>query len=409
MSDPDWMKHRGFALRLAGRTVSRSEFASLIASARARLERQGLAQGDRIAIELTPSAESLALLFGALAIGALVCPLSAQLGSLERAARIKRLSPRLVLSETSCEQFPPGPKSPWPGSMLFFTSGTTAEPKLALLSLQGLLHSAAVASEALDLREEDEWLLSLPLHHVGGLGIVLRCLVSGATLSMDARQCTHISYVPTQLHRAWPVGKRLRCLLLGGAPIREVPPPLPIVCSYGMTETGSLVLKSRQAPPFLGEPLRGTELRIASDGELFVRGASLFQGYWQNGVVETPFDEAGWFGTRDLSAWDANKGYAIVGRKDNQFISGGENIQPEEIERALCTHPAVIDAVVVPQDDAEWGARPVVFLCAQEPLTLSEVRDFLSERLARYKLPVAVFEWPESEGKPNRRMLSRQV
>lgn len=357
------------------------------------LERLGLRRGERIAIDL--SVETLPLALAALKLGALVCPMSPRLAPLERTKRLERLAPRFVVSAETIEERPATPKALDGPGFLLFTSGTTAEPKIAVLPLDRVLHSAQVAAHALELRDGDEWLLSLPLHHVGGLGIVFRCLVADAKLSTRGRTYTHMSCVPTQLYRAWPASKRLKCLLLGGAPIRDVPSALPVVTSYGMTETSSLIIAD-------GKLLPGAEARIAEDGELLVRGKTLFSGYWTGTRLETPFDETGWFATGDLAVWSPTSGYSIVGRKDNQFISGGENIQPEEIERALCEHPAVLDVVVVPREDAEWGARPVAFVRSREKVTLEELRAFLGERLARYKLPVALFELPEMEGKAPR-------
>jgi len=277
------------------------------------------------------------------------------------------------------------PSSP----IALLTSGTTAKPKIACFTLQNFLTNAQGVNELLQLNANHCWLLSLPLHHVGGLAILFRCLLARASITHDPRtpHITHLSYVPTQLYRAWPLYKNLQAILVGGAPIYHTPPQLPIIATYGLTEMSSTVLAQHKPPlPFLGFPLKNREIKLASDGEIYVRGPCLFQGY----ANEPPTTD--WFPTKDIGRFDPQLGYAIIGRKDNQFISGGENIQPEEIEQELCSHPAVLQALVVPKPDLEYGARPIAYLQTLDPhFDLNTMRAFLADRLPKYKIPIALF------------------
>ncbi len=232
-------------------------------------------------------------------------------------------------------------------SLFLLTSGTSAEPKIAALSLGNLFASAKGALTSLKVQDGDRWLLSLPLFHVGGLGILLRCFVAGATCVLSSRpihqalnyfDITHLSLVPTQLYRLlreksspFPL---LKTVLLGGAPLGEallnegLDKGLPIVSSWGMTETASLVTCN-------GEVLPGREVSIQADGEIFVRGSVLFKGYLnKEEELETPFNKDGWFATKDLGKWNGDR-LMSVGRKDKLLTSGGEKIQPEEIGSAL--------------------------------------------------------------------------
>ena len=270
-------------------------------------------------------------------------------------------------------------------SLLLFTSGSTGTPKIAVLSLKSLL---ANAKYSVPLSEEDRWLLSLPLYHVGGIGIMLRCILAKAAIVLDPAcpEITHLSYVPTQLYRASPVYKNLKCILLGGAPTTSIPENLPIYGTYGLTEMGSMVLL-REKPPlidgsfYLGSPLPKRELKLAPDGEILVRGETLFEGYLNQPKKVT------WFKTGDIGKFHPKEGIAIVGRKDWQFISGGENIQPEEIEKYLLQIPGVLEAVVLPKEDPEFGARPVAVIRANN----TEISlDSLQEHLPKYKIPVAI-------------------
>ena len=292
----------------------------------------------------------------------------------------------------------PSIPSPPPRSLLLLTSGSTGTPKIAILSLSNLLVNASSAITAIDLRPNDQWKLSLPLYHVGGIGIILRCILARATIVLDdSPNITHLSCVPTHLYRATPVYKNLRCLLVGGAPIPSY--PFPINTTYGLTEMSSMVTLN-------GNLLPNRELRLASDGEIFVRGPTLFQGY----VGQPP--QTNWFATGDLGHFNQGR-LEIVGRKDWMFISGGENIQPEEIERELELLPEVIEAVVVPKEDPEFGKRPVAFISARNVFDLKRMQSALSVRLPKFKIPIElhlVDEIPKKNNlKPDRIILTQAI
>ena len=160
------------------------------------------------------------------------------------------------------------------------------------------------------------------------------------------------------------------------------------------------------------------EVRIAADNEVEVRGKIGFLGYLDGTGLHQPFDENGWFKTGDIGLWCSkdpkNQGdvdsLKITGRKDSMFISGGENIHPEEIERILLQFGKTEQAVVVAVQDAEFGARPVAFLKTGEDFSESKLQKFLEKRLAKFKVPdlfLALPELVESEIKHNRVELSK--
>lgn len=295
-----------------------------------------------------------------------------------------------------CSLFPINPRLPQakpiitapPSSVLLYTSGSTGTPKIAVLPFSALLANAESAIHALDLRIGDQWRLTLPLYHVGGIGILFRCVLARATIVLDdSPNITHLSYVPTHLYRATPIYKHLRCLLLGGSPIVSYPSHLPVYTTYGLTEMGSMVALN-------GQILPGREVRLAEDGEIWVRGACLFQGYLDSGPIKD------WFPTKDLGAFQNGK-LTILGRKDWMFISGGENIQPEEIERELLALPEVIEAAVLPIDDPEFGKRPAAFVHASADFNLKKMQDALRDKLPKYKIPVALLLMNELPKKSN--------
>ncbi len=279
----------------------------------------------------------------------------------------------------------PEPHETSPHALLLLTSGSTGRPKTALFTYEALLASARAMVAALALDSHARYHIPLPLTHVGGIGALLRCTLAGATPFTPLESSTHASLVPTQLYRLSEPPPTLRCALIGGAPLNFAKPNWPLRLSYGLTEMASTCFLDGQALPHI-------EWRLEPDGELLVRGESLFSGYLDG----LPLRD-GYFATGDLF----HNGECI-GRKDNLFISGGENIQPEEIERLLCQW--VREAVIVPQPDPEWGARPVAFVAADlwEP-DLWRAR--LAERLPRYKLPIAFYPLPPHDGKILRKSL----
>lgn len=340
-------------------------------------------EGEVIATLPHCPCEFIAHLFAYMRMGVSLCPLNLRLPQIDT----KRL-----------------PSTCTPQSILLFTSGSTGVPKIAILSFQSLLTNAAYS---LPLLPTDRWLLSLPLYHVGGIGIVLRCVLAKAAIVLDKNHpgITHLSFVPTQLYRECPIYKNLKCILLGGAPITSIPEDLPITATYGLTEMGSMVL-ARENPPlidghfYLGNPLPKREIRLSPDGEILVRGETLFDGY-----VDQPREE--WFATGDIGR-RTTEGIAIIGRKDWQFISGGENIQPEEIELALLQIPDVLEAVVIPKKDPEFGMRPVAVINTRYPIAIDKIKETLQQHLPKFKIPIAfhfIDEIPKKGLKIDRRKL----
>jgi len=427
-------------------TVTYADLDRRVSAATAWLRDHGLACGDRLALYRPTDLDYLVLLLAAFRTGVVAAPLSTRtppaavpdlLGRI--ACRTLAAAPHdaftgldlLDLTESSTVHRPPSTEHRRPSTAswtlgdpatLVFTSGSTGTPKAALHTLGNHVASARGVIEFFGLGPGGRWLLDLPLYHVGGLAVLVRCVLAGATVvlpgegepleeTVAARGVTHGSLVATQLLRVLRDGRpealaKTRALLLGGS---AIPPGLvaeahalglPIHTSYGMSEMASTVTATPpgatlDALATSGVLLPGRELRLADDGEILVRGATLFAGYLDGDRVERP-DRDGWFPTGDLGAWAEVGGermLRVVGRKDHLFISGGENVQPEEVEAALGRIEGVRRAVVVPVADAEFGQRPVAFVEA-EAWTPEAWREALAESLARFKIPAAFHPWP---------------
>lgn len=267
---------------------------------------------------------------------------------------------------------------------------TSSSSKIVCHTLENHFVSAVACAKALDLRQEDSYCLNLPLFHISGLALILRTFLKGAKILFPDENplATHISMVPTQLYRQihhpepFP---NLKCLLVGGAPLSEslrrqaLKVDLPIYTTYGMTEVGSMAVIKKGNQKAI--PLEHIDLQIGEDREILLQSPSLMTGYF--GQVK----HKGLFHTRDLGKYDASKGLQIIGRKDRQFISGGENIQPEEVENALLAIPHIIQAKVVPMEDPEYGMRPTAEIFCERDLSSIEIQNQLEEVLPRYKIP----------------------
>ncbi len=358
--------------------------------------------GERIAFIAHPTPGTIMLFFALFRLGAIACPLSFRIPQEQIPRHLEELSARHIDPSTLSLE----PKSSGPSSIhldqlatFLFTSGSSAKPKIACHSFGNHYYNALGVIEPLQLDPTSRWHLSLPLFHVGGIAILFRCFIQGACVSLTPENCTHFSLVPTQLYRLlnqpFPHAK---CLLIGGAPIPasllKQAQALPLFTTYGMTETSSIMVLQKENGPQFNLPYR--ELKII-DNEIHVRGKTLFYGY-----LNQPIDPNAWFPTKDLGRINAAGKLEIIGRKDRQFISGGENIQPEEIEAALLAIPGIRQATVLPIPDEEFGARPIAFIDDESGThTLQTLCKELQAHLPSFKHPIKVLPYPnKNELKP---------
>ncbi|MGC8489254.1 MAG: o-succinylbenzoate--CoA ligase [Clostridia bacterium] len=435
-----------------------------------RLVAGGLTPGDRVAALLTDPLLAAELVFAAIRTGAVLVPVNHRLGREEVAHILQDAAPRVVITAPALrDRLPPsGPRGmqtwvvereasgedpllgdplpvawlPGPDQVqsLIYTSGTTGRPKGAVLTLDQHWWNAIGSLLRLGHQPGDSWLLCMPLFHVGGQAILFRAAIAGCRVIVEPRfdaasvacwlasgEVTLASLVPTMLQRvldaaAAPFSPSLRAILLGGAATppallqRGLAAGLPLVPTYGMTETGSQMATVDPVdddPAGGARPLFAADLLIADPdvdgvGEILVRGPQVSPGYWVAGALQTG---DGWLHTGDLGRIDKSGRLTVMDRRADLIVSGGENIYPAEVEAALLLHPAVERAAVVPVEDAHWGQVPgaAVVLQAGAVQSPDDLSAFLRGRLASYKVP---HHWKIVDALPetaNGKVLRREV
>jgi O-succinylbenzoic acid--CoA ligase len=434
------------ALWTASMEWTYGEFNAVIAKKERNLGDKGIGDGARVALRLPNEAPMIALLWALWRRGAVAVPLSTRLPPEEAVRQAQRVDCEMLLTDDSevravagsagfrvlapgtFTQTGGGPTEPsrdlsddQPATILF-TSGSTGTPKAALHAWGNHRYSAKGANANLPLRRGDRWLLSLPLYHVGGLAILVRCALAGAAVAIppdtsplhDAlrtAQATHVSFVATQLRRLLDATtgappSTLRAVLLGGGPIPDAvlqrghERGWPLLTSYGCTEMASQVVTTAPGAPFgdlstAGGRLPHRRLRIV-DGEIQVAGAPLFRGYVTDEGLDDARTDDDWYRTGDRGRLDACGRLHVLGRIDRMFVSGGENIQPEEIETILERLDGVERAVVVPVPDAEYGQRPVAFVRLGDGVSRPDFENELRRFLPGFKIPDAFHSLPRS-------------
>lgn len=427
-----------------------------VRDATGKLRALGVAEGARVGLWAGNAIEWIVIALAVPRAGAVLVPLNTRLADAEIRWQAARAGLRLVIAddalaarEIGAERvvsfaewrvLAPGDGEPVPGhddpardAAILFTSGTTGRPKGAVLARGNQLASARASGAVLPLAPGDAWLASLPFFHVGGLGIVHRCLLSGATVvlpsafgaealarAIEDHAVTHVSAVDATLRRILearggrPLPDRVRAVVVGGGPVS---PALLEACpqamaSYGLTESCAMATLVRPGASdaqrrTAGQALPGVDLRIAADGVIELRGPMVMRGYLDDPEATAASLRGGWLRTGDLGELDGDGCLRVLSRRDDLIISGGENVYPAEIEHALREHPAVADAVVVGVPDDRWGEVPLAFVELRAPGE-PDLRAFLAPRLARYKIPrIALIDAiPRlANGKPDRASL----
>lgn len=325
-------------------------------------------------------------------------------------------------------------------ALLMFTGGTTGQPKLVPLSHENLAASIQNISSGYRLSPADATLIVMPLFHGHGLiGALLATLASGGSAYLPSTGAfsahafwpdvlrlgvTWYTAVPT-IHRIlvnraakeFPTSARvsLRFIRSCSAALDEelvaaveATFRVPLVGAYGMTETSHQVSSNplpgegRNDALSVGLPT-GVELRIVADsgkdvepggvGEIWIRGATVSAGYWQNAQANSASFSEGWFRTGDLGSRDTSGYLFLKGRLKEMINRGGEKISPSDVDAALLSHPKVFEAATFGERDAVYGenVEAAVILHAGMTASEAELREYCSTRLSAFEVPVRIY------------------
>ncbi|MEW5975279.1 MAG: AMP-binding protein [Acidobacteriota bacterium] len=410
---------------------------------------RGLKKGDRLCVYLPNRPEVVLLYLACVKLGVIFVPINVLYRQREVSLILEDSEPKAVVAEQkevhgsaswaidelvqaasghSAER----PATPVDGdcpAALVYTSGTTGRSKGAVLSHNNFAANALNLVSCWQFSAADRLLLSLPLFHVHGLGNGLHCwLLSGCRLGLSKRfsrdhaaedfmrfRPTVFFGVPTMYVRllniaeetAGEIGQFMRLFVSGSAPLPEAVFDHfelrfghRILERYGMTETlmnFSNPYLGERRPGTVGRPLPGVSVRLLDDfgelvpdeetGEIYLRGANVFQEYWKQPVATAEVFKDGYFRTGDLASRSRDGYFTLRGRRSDVIISRGFNVYPREIEEFLEEQPEVAEAAVVGVPDAVLGQRPVAFVVLRRPVEGAELQERCRADLAAFKVP----------------------
>ncbi len=459
------------ALLFRERPVTYREFWERVSRLAGGLIRAGLRPGDRIACVTANHPAFLEIYFASSLIGSIFVPLNFRLAAAEVLFQLKDADPSILilggdappskqlirdLRTTDVKTFaietgrdtealpyealfqdgpagkdarPHRPFSLEDPQMIMYTSGTTGNPKGALLPYRKTLFNSLNAQCFFDLRENDRVLVPVPLFHslglnilsipvlsMGGTVVLLEKFEPASTLEAIVKyRVTFVGAVPTIYRRlldhglaGWDLSS-LRFAFTAGAPISvsliEAYHRRGILLKQGFGQTETSILCCLDAGDAIrkagsvGKPVLHGEVKVADDhleevpagrmGEIVARGPIVMLGYWRRPEETRKAFQEDWLRTQDLAVRDAEGFITLVGRKSDMYISGGENVHPQEIERVLQTHPDVEEISVVGTPDEDLGEVGTAFVVLRKGRRLNQesFKAYVRGRLARYKVP----------------------
>lgn len=419
--------------------------------AHALMEEWKVKPGDRVAALAANRAELLILHFACSRVGTIYVPLNWRLSPRELAEIVDDVEPALLVGDgelakaglpgvamdifvAACAAATPlatGSLDPDRVSLILYTSGTSGHPKGAMITERNLNELGLNSSLFQRVDRNSRYLVDSPMFHIIGIASSVRppFLTGGAVIisdGFDAQRTlgriadpdlavTHYFCVPqmSSILRRQPdfdpaAFRRLTALFSGGAPHPQaelnawLDDGVPVISAYGLSEAGSVFMMPidietiRRHPLAVGLGTPGIRSRLVDDegrdcpdglpGEVLLKGDNVFAGYWRRPEqTAAVFTEDGWLRTGDVAVLRDGY-YEIVDRKKDMFISGGENVYPAEIENVMSHFPGVGDVAVVGVPDERWGEVGHMVIIG-EAIDKTVILSFLSERIARYKLP----------------------
>jgi long-chain acyl-CoA synthetase len=335
---------------------------------------------------------------------------------------------------------------------IYYTSGTTGEPKGVCLTYRNMTASMLDSAVGLGLDYHDIWMHAAPMFHlVDAWAVWTIPLLGGVQVPMQFEPVRFLSLVqttrttaaalpPTLINmvcrnprvKEFDLGS-LRFIMFGGSPApREVLElaaktiPVNYVHAYGITETSGSTTLQRPEETLTkagaaGPAVAHVELAVVDDdgrpvpagvvGEVVIRGDRVMREYWNKEQATADVLKNGWYHSGDMGYLDANESLYIVDRKKDMIISGGENVYSVEVENVLSSHPAVIEAAVIGVPHEQWGeaVKAIVVVRPDANVTEQDLIAHCRQHIAAYKTPKSVEFYPEALPKTSTGKLAKRA
>ncbi|MGQ9798111.1 MAG: o-succinylbenzoate--CoA ligase [Ignavibacterium sp.] len=304
-------------------------------------------------------------------------------------------------------------------AVVIFTSGSSAQPKGVVHTFDSLVNSIHNGSKILNQNIGDRWLASLPFYHIGGFQIICRALSSGCEIiiptdlriesikkSISKFNPTHISLVAAQLKRlieekTMP-DQTIKVSLIGGGfsednlLLEAAQKGWNPVRVYGSTETASFVTAATaeeiiSKPNTAGRAVENVKIKISSEGEILISTKSLFKNYLNDEQARNEKIKNDFYHSGDLGKIDENEYLYVEARRTDLIVTGGENVNPTEVENELLKIPAIKEACVFPIQDEYWGQIAAAALITDGIIDEEYLKDELKKNLAAFKIPKKFF------------------
>jgi fatty-acyl-CoA synthase len=452
---PDWV-----AVRFGEREITWRELDVSTDELAAGLSALGVGHGDRIGILMLNRPEYLETVVATMKLGAIAVPMNVRLTAPEIAYQVANADCAVVVTETALAPAlanarlaqpamavlnaddgtldaarvqggtaPPVRIAATDPLFICYTSGTTGDPKGAVLTHSSWHYAAMCRALQGPITRNDKLLLPFPLAFTGGMAMAMTAIWSGAQLVLepgfDATRVLHlIDDLAITVFMAVPAIfqaladhpdfdttdiSSIRCASSGGAPVPVsllkifLARGIAMTQTYSLTEVsasgitlpyhqtlekvGSCGVPAMHSEARIVDPETGAELPDGEVGEIAIRGPEVMSGYWRNEAGTAAALRDGWLHTGDLGTRDADGYFRVVDRAKDMLISGGLNVYPAELERTLAALPSVVEVAVVGVPDARWGETPAVVVFTNGPLTGDEVLTACKAELADYKWP----------------------
>jgi O-succinylbenzoic acid--CoA ligase len=402
---------------------------------------------NRVAILSGNSAAFVELIFAIWKLNAIPVPINTRLSKQEITELIKFIKPVLIFTDKKSrhnlnfdyqliESISFGKRKSWEEedlrftfelnqtAVIIFTSGSTGKPKGVELTFKNLIKSAEIGNKVLNHRTKDVWLASLPFYHIGGFSIITRSYIYGTKLiipksssvndvikDLSSYEITHVSVVSAHLKeivdKKIRANKNLRIVLLGGGFTnssiidKAINLGWKIYRVYGSSEVASFaaIMKyNKNRKEATGKALPPNKIFINNvnkkakpleSGEIIVKGPIVFKKYFNNQKGTRKKLKNNFLYTGDLGYLDKQGFLFVEARRSDLIVSGGENINPNEVEQAIIKYPEVSEVSVFPIKDEKWGQIAAAAISTKRNVKISdnELKTFLKKNLAVYKIP----------------------